>query len=146
MFSAFGEIETKLGGAHRGMFYMGVIYSSGITEGWPKHCVPDTKAPTKLPSTTPSEVPTANEDIWDGKKKKVCKKVKNTCIFGNSKIFGEYEPKKSKYRYEPTQHDNEQTCSDDASHKGIFLFDDGVCSHVCDILEKKNLHKIYEPF
>ena len=58
MFSAFGEIETKLGGAHGGTFYMGGIYSSGITEGWLKHSVPDTKAPTKIPSTTPSEVPT----------------------------------------------------------------------------------------
>lgn len=63
--------------------------------------------------------------------------MENTCFFGNSKIFGECEPKKSKYRYECTQHDNEQMYSDDASHKGICLFDDGVCSHVCDILEKK---------
>jgi len=97
----------------------------------------ETKAPTKSPSASPSAAPTPNENVCDGKNKKECKKEKETCVFGKSKIFGACAAKKSKYKHDCAQYDNEQACADEEYHEGLCKFDDGSCAHVCEGLEKK---------
>ena len=94
------------------------------------------KSPTKSPSASPSVTPTASENICERLGKSACKKVKESCVFGKSKIFGACAPKKSKYKHDCSQYTDETSCSADENHDGLCKFD-GVCVHICDDLSKK---------
>jgi len=99
----------------------------------------DTKAPTKSPSASPSAAPTTDESCEDLSKKE-CKKAKDTCAHGASKIFGDCEPKKGKYKHDCSQY-GADNCFGNDDNKGLCTFKDGVCAHVCDDLSKKPCKK-----
>lgn len=77
-----------------------------------------------------------SKNVCDGLNKKECKSQKDSCAYGRSKIKGPCTPKKQKYRYECSQHNDANSCLL-GDHAGLCKFGDGVCSHVCDGLKGK---------
>lgn len=73
------------------------------------------------------------------KSSKKCKYEKDSCAWGKGKIFGECEPK-SKYEHDCNFAD-ELSCSADDDHGGLCKFDNDMCRHICDDLEKKSCVK-----
>jgi len=119
-------------------------YGSGeptVGGGSTKAPTKPTKSPTKSPSASPSTTPTESKNICEDQGKSACKKMKESCVFGKSKIFGACAPKKSKYKHDCSQHTDETSCSVDENH-GLCKFDDGVCVHICDDLSKKPCKKM----
>jgi len=99
----------------------------------------DTKAPTKSPSASPSAAPTPGESCEELNKRQ-CKKAKDTCAYGASKIFGDCVPKKGKYKHDCSQY-GANNCSGNDDNKGLCAVKDGVCAHVCDDLVKSPCKK-----
>jgi len=101
-----------------------------------------TKSPSALPSALPSAAPTPGEDVCEGKAKNECKKVKDSCVYGKSKIFGTCEPKKGKWKHDCSQYQTATDCSGDKSEGLCKMADDGVCTHICgEDLAKKACKK-----
>ena len=93
--------------------------------------------PSKAPTTTPTTTP----NTCDGLNKKECKKVKDACNYGKPKIFGSCKPKKSKNEHECAQYSTENLCLQ--GDGAVFCkFVDGVCIHVCDVLDKKECKRV----
>ena len=102
----------------------------------------NTKSPTKSPSASPSAAPTPGKEVCEGLAKSKCKKLKDTCVFGPSKIFGKCAPKKGKWKHDCSQYTSATSCSDDES-KGLCKMTDGVCTHICgEDLPKKFCNKV----
>jgi len=78
-------------------------------------------------------------DVLTSNKK--CKHEKDSCTWGKGKIFGECQPKK-KYEHDCDQYADESSCSADGDYGGLCKFDDGMCRHICDDLEKKSCVKV----
>jgi len=107
--------------------------------------MPSIAPPTSSPATTsmaPSAAPIENKNNCDDKSKSACKKLKDSCVFGKSKIFGVCKPKKSTYIHNCADYDDEESCTDDENHGGLCKFNTDGCSHVCDDLNKKDCKKL----
>jgi hypothetical protein len=92
-----------------------------------------TKPPTPAPTPAIS---------CDGENKVQCKQLKECCVFGEKKIVGKCEPKKSKYKKNCGQFDAEDTCLNESEGNCMW---DGKCTHRCDGLAKKDCKKVKNP-
>jgi len=102
----------------------------------------NTKSPTKSPSASPSAAPTPGEEACEGLGKNQCKKLKESCVFGKSKIFGKCGPKKGKWEHDCSQYQTATDCSGDES-EGLCKMTNGVCTHICgEDLAKKTCNKV----
>ena len=103
-----------------------------------------TKSPTITPSMAHPTAPTENENNCDDKSKRECKKFKDACIFGKSKLFGECKPQKLGDIHRCTGYDDEVSCTDDENHGGLYGFNNDGCSHACNDLVQKYCKKLQE--
>jgi len=103
--------------------------------------VPSTSSPVTS-SMTPSAAPTENKNNCDHKSKNACKKFKDACVFGKSKIFGACKPKNSSNMHNCASYDDEESCTDDENHGGLCKFINYACLHVCDDLNEKHCKKL----